>query len=78
VKRYIIVNHTTGIYAGIYYDRRWAEEALPGLRDTWPLDWEVQPVDCGFPVPGLKHLGEVRAPNILKRVVRETREEIDP
>ena len=67
MKRYIIVCRATGVYDGIYYSRSFAEQSINSVRNTWPgLDWEIEESNCGLRVPGLKHLGEVQAPRILK------------
>lgn len=71
MNRYIIVCRTAGVYDGIYYSRSFAEQSIDSVRNTWPgLEWEIESSDCGFPVPGLKHLGEVQAPKILKQQQR--------
>lgn len=63
MNRYIIVNRAAGIYDGIYYSRSFAEQSIDSVRETWPgLEWEIEQIDCGFPVPGLKHLGEEQIP----------------
>lgn len=67
MRRYIIVCRAAGVYDGIYYSRSFAEQSINSVRNTWPgLEWEIEESTCGFPVPGLKHLGEVVAPRILK------------
>ncbi len=68
MKYYIIVCRAAGVYDGIYYLRSFAEQSINSVRTAWPgLEWEIEESPCGFPVPGLKHLGEVAAPLILKR-----------
>ena len=67
MKRYIIVTRKAGIYDGIYFGRSFAEQSINSVRDAWPgLEWEIEEIDCGLPVPGLMHMGRVRAPRILK------------
>ena len=65
--RFIVVNRESAIYRGMIYDRPFAEQAITQLREAWPgIDWEVEETHYQFPVPGLLHIGEVRAAKIMK------------
>ncbi|MCB1679138.1 MAG: hypothetical protein KDI16_10705 [Halioglobus sp.] len=68
MQRYMIVSRPAGVYDGIYYTRRFAEQSIDGLRITWPgLDWEIEPIECELPIPGLMIIGRVQAKRVLKR-----------
>ena len=68
MNRFIIVNRKSKVYDGIYFCRKLAIQQSAYVRACWPgLEWEVEESACGFPVPGLIHMGEVRAKGILKR-----------
>ena len=72
MNRFIIVNKVSKVYAGIYYSRLFAEQDIEALQDKWlGLEWQVQESECGFPVPGLIHIGEVRAASILNRHISD-------
>ena len=67
-ERFIIVNRASGIYGGMIYDRPFADMRLVDIQKAWPgVEWEIEETPEQFPVPGLIHIGEVRAAKFLKR-----------